>query len=62
MLTKDYQTNLLKRLADPNYAAQYLKIAFDETLVDGNRSAFLLALKNINDYLLFISIVNNNLY
>ena len=47
MPTKDYQTDLLKRLADPNYAAQYLKLAFDETLADGNRSAFLLALKNV---------------
>ena len=47
MPTKDYQTDLLKRLAHGEYAAQYLKAAFDETLVDGNKSAFLLALKNV---------------
>lgn len=47
MPTIDYRTDLLKRLANPEYAAQYLKVAFDETLVDGNKSAFLLALKNL---------------
>ena len=47
MPTKDYQTDLLKRLANCKYSAQYLKTAFDETLVDGNKSAFLLALKNV---------------
>jgi hypothetical protein len=47
MPTKDYQTDLLKRLANGEYAAQYLKAALDETLVDGNKSAFLLALKNV---------------
>ena len=47
MPTKDYQTDLLKRLAHGEYAALYLKAAFDETLVDGNKSAFLLALKNV---------------
>ncbi len=49
MPTKDYQTDLLKRLANSEYAAQYLKAAFDETLTDGNKSAFLLALKNVVD-------------
>jgi probable addiction module antidote protein len=47
MPTKDYQTDLLKRLANPEYAAHYLKTAFDETLADGNKTAFLLALKNV---------------
>ena len=47
MPTKDYQTDLLKRLANREYAAQYLKAAFDETLADGNKAAFLLALKNV---------------
>ena len=47
MPTKDYQTDLLQRLANPEYAAQYLKAAFDETLADGDRLAFLLALKNV---------------
>ncbi len=49
MPTQDYQTDLLKRLANPEYAAQYLKAAFDQTLADGNKSAFLLALKNVVD-------------
>ena len=47
MPTKDYQSDLLKRLANREYAAQYLKAAFNETLADGNKSAFLLALKNV---------------
>ncbi len=47
MPTRDYQTDLLKRLANIEYAAQYLKAAFDKTLADGNKSAFLLALKNV---------------
>lgn len=49
MPTKDYQTDLLERLANAEYAAQYLKVAFDEALVDGNKPAFLLALKNVID-------------
>ncbi len=49
MPTKDYQTDLLKRLANTEYAAEYLKVAFDETLADGNKLAFLLALKNVVD-------------
>lgn len=52
MPTKDYQTDLLKRLANSEYAAQYLKAAFDETLTDGNKAAFLLALKNVVDWTL----------
>ncbi len=49
MPTKDYQTDLLKRLANPEYAAKYLKAAFDETITNGNKAAFLLALKNVVD-------------
>jgi len=49
MPTKDYQTDLLQRLANLEYAVQYLKAAFDETIIDGNKSAFLLALKNVVD-------------
>ena len=49
MPTKNYQTDLLKRLANREYAAEYLKAAFDETLADGNKAAFLLALKNVVD-------------
>lgn len=47
MPTKDYHSYLLKRLGDPEYAAMYLKAALDETLPDGERSSFLLALKNV---------------
>lgn len=47
MPTKDYQIDLLQRLANREYAAEYLKVAFDETLADSNKSAFSLALKNV---------------
>ncbi|MEM7593841.1 MAG: helix-turn-helix domain-containing protein [Cyanobacteria bacterium P01_A01_bin.83] len=47
MPTEDYQPYLLTRLKDSQYAAIYLKAAFDETLADGNTEAFLLALKNV---------------
>lgn len=49
MPVKSYQDDLLIRLSDPEYSAQYLKAALDETLEDGNMEAFLLALKNIVD-------------
>lgn len=47
MPTKDYQTDLLQRLNNSEYAAQYLKVVLDETLKDGDIDAFLLALKNV---------------
>ncbi len=47
MPTKDYKTDLLRRLGNSQYAATYLKAALDETLSDGNTEAFLLALKNV---------------
>jgi probable addiction module antidote protein len=47
MPVKSYRDDLLTRLANPEYAAQYLKVALDETLEDGNQEAFLLALKNV---------------
>ena len=47
MPTTDYQTDLLKRLARPEYASEYLKAALEETTEDGNMEAFLLALKNV---------------
>ncbi|ELR99858.1 DNA-binding protein [Gloeocapsa sp. PCC 73106] len=47
MPVKDYREDLLSRLADSNYASQYLKISWDEILQDGNTEAFLLALKNV---------------
>jgi probable addiction module antidote protein len=47
MYTKPYQPDLLARLANPEYAALYLKASLDETLSDGDFEAFLLALKNV---------------
>lgn len=47
MPVKNYQADLMVRLADPEYAALYLKTALDEALDDGDIEAFLLALKNI---------------
>jgi len=47
MPSLDYQTDLLKRLSDSEYACQYLKVVLDETLKDGDIVPFLLALKNI---------------
>ncbi len=47
MPVKNYQDDLLRRLSDPTYASQYLKVALDETLKDGNKEAFFLALNNI---------------
>lgn len=49
MPVKDYREDQLERLSDPEYSAQYLKIALDETINDGNMEAFLLALKNVVD-------------
>lgn len=47
MSGKNYEDDLLKRLSNSNYASQYLKVALDETLKDGNKEAFFLALENI---------------
>ncbi|EAZ90137.1 hypothetical protein [Crocosphaera chwakensis] len=47
MPIKNYQDDFFKRLSDPHYASQYLKVALDETLKDGNKEAFILALENI---------------
>ncbi|MFQ4138844.1 DNA-binding protein [Nodosilinea sp. PGN35] len=47
MPVKDYRTDLLVRLSNPDYAALYLKTALDETMKDGDREAFVLALKNV---------------
>jgi probable addiction module antidote protein len=49
MPTKSYREDLLERLANPEYAASYLKASLDETLEDGNMEAFLLALKDVVD-------------
>ena len=40
MPVKDYQADLLIRLANPDYAALYLKASLDETLKDGDWEAF----------------------
>jgi DNA-binding phage protein len=47
MPVKNYQDDLLQRLSNDYYAAEYLKASFDETIKDGNMEAFLLALKNV---------------
>lgn len=47
MPVRDYKSDLLVRLADPDYAALYLKTALDETLKDGDKEAFLLAVKDV---------------
>lgn len=47
MPVKNYRDDLLGRLAEPEYAAQYLQVAFEETLKDGNQAAFLLAVENV---------------
>jgi len=47
MPVRDYRSDLLVRLADPDYAALYLKTALDETLKDGDKEAFLMAVKDV---------------
>ncbi len=42
-LTKDYKKDLLQRLKDPEYAAEYLNAAIE----DGSRKVFLLALRDV---------------
>jgi len=60
MPVRNYRDELLVRLSDPEYSAQYLKVALDETLEDGNMEAFLLALKNIVDAKTPVQEVANN--
>ena len=45
MKLKNYRDDLLKRLADPHYAADYL----EQTLASGDSAAFLIALKDVVD-------------
>lgn len=47
MPVKSYQGDLLKRLANQEYASEYLRVFFEEMMNDGNQDAFLLALKNV---------------
>ena len=44
---RDYQADLLVQLADPGYAALYLKASLDETLMDGDWEAFWLAIEDV---------------
>ena len=43
MRLKDYRKDLLERLKDPNYAAEYLA----QVLTDKDKAAFLVALKDV---------------
>jgi probable addiction module antidote protein len=43
MRLKNYKTSLLKRLADPRYAAEYLA----QVLAEKDSAAFLIALKDV---------------
>lgn len=45
MKLKNYREDLLKRLGDPNYAAEFL----EETLASGDGAAFLIALRDVVD-------------
>lgn len=47
MATRDYKKDLLSRLKDKKYAANYLKGSLDETIKDGDMVAFLLSLKDV---------------
>jgi len=57
MPVKSYQEDLLKRLSNQEYAAEYLKISFEETMNDGNKEAFLLALKNVMEANKSVSVI-----
>ena len=59
MPVRSYQDDLLKRLSNRDYAAEYLKVSFEETMKDGNTKAFLLALKNVVQATQSMSIVKN---
>jgi hypothetical protein len=47
MPVKDYKHDLLIKPVEPGYAALYLKTALNETLMDGDKDAFLLALGDV---------------
>jgi len=47
MPVRDYKSDLLVQLADPDYAALYLKASLEETLQDGDTAAFMLALRDV---------------
>jgi DNA-binding phage protein len=60
MPVKNYQNDLLQRLSNNQYAAEYLQESFDETMKDGNIEAFLLALKNIINATKTVSFVKDD--
>ncbi len=45
--TISYESDLIESLKDPEEAAIYLQVAFDEFQEDGHMEAFLLALANV---------------
>lgn len=49
MRTTNYQKDLLQRLSNSHYAAEYLNAAWEKTTQDGNMEAFWLALRNVVD-------------
>lgn len=57
MPVKNYQDDLIQRLSNNDYAAEYLKASFDATMKDGNIEAFLLALKNVINATKSVSVV-----
>lgn len=59
MPIKSYQTDLLQRLSNKEYAAEYLKVAWEETMKDTNTAAFILALENVIEAHQSTSVVNN---
>lgn len=61
MPVKSYQADLLKRLSNKEYASEYLRVSFEETMNDGNQEAFLLALKNVIEANQSIAVTNPQL-
>lgn len=59
MPIKSYQTDLLQRLSSQEYAAEYLRIAWEETMKDSNTEAFILALKNVMEAHQSNCVINN---
>ncbi|MGB3310082.1 MAG: hypothetical protein WA939_07330 [Nodosilinea sp.] len=47
MPVRNYKSDLLVQLADPDYAALYLKASLEETLQDGDTAVFMLALRDV---------------
>ncbi len=45
----DFRSYVLKKLEDPSFAEEYLKVALEEYLEDGDKIAFYQALKDVVD-------------